>query len=245
MKRNLAGALTVAAASLCSVSAYAADLGPYRPPAPVAQPYYEPNMPPLWRGAYIGLNGGYGWGDSTTDFSGPGFDASGSLNNDGWLGGGQIGYNAQFGAFVLGLESDIQASDLSDSASSADAAGFAGDVTTDIDWFSTLRARAGIAMDRTLLYVTGGFAFADVTSSAVATDGANSVALSGSGTETGYTIGGGLEYMLSPNWTAKAEYLYVDLGEQKLTGVGSDGLGYSGTNDIDFQTVRFGLNYKF
>lgn len=241
--------LAAALASPWSASALAADLGPYSPPP--AETYYEPGpraMPGLWQGMYIGANVGTAWGyDSDVTLSGPG--ASGAFSAfepDGWYGGGQIGYNAQFNALVLGIEADLQGSDISDSA-----AGFAGggggyfaQSNMSIDWFSTLRGRVGFAAGPALLYATGGLAFADVNRSLTASNGVNTVSMSDDSIETGYTVGGGVEWAFAPNWSLKSEYLYVDLGDQTLSG-SSPGGNFSSTTDADFHTVRVGVNYHF
>lgn len=245
MKRWL---LAAALASPWSVSALAADLGPYNPPP--RESYYGParSMPALWQGAYIGANVGTAWGNgSDVTLSGPGAGgAFASMEPDGWYGGGQIGYNAQFNALVLGLEADLQASDISDSTGGVapGAGGYIAQSTMSIDWFSTLRARAGYAAGPALLYVTGGLAFADVERSVSASNGGNTVAISSDGIETGYTVGGGIEWAFAPNWSLKSEYLYVDLGDQTLSG-SSPGGSYASTTDLDFHTVRVGVNYRF
>ena len=153
MKRLfLAGAI----AGLSSACAYAADLGPYRAPPPPERDYYEPvrDMPWSWRGFYAGVNAGYAWGgDDSVTLSGPGGTATGTLEPNGWFGGGQIGYNAQFQSLVFGIEADLQGADISDGNAFA---------STNVDWFSTVRGRVGYAAGPALLYATGGFAFADV-----------------------------------------------------------------------------------
>lgn len=222
------------AAGVWSSAALAADLGPYRPPPP-AEPIYEPVRagPWNWQGLYFGANAGYGWGnDNGAAFSGGG-GGSGALNPDGWFGGGQIGYNAQFNALVLGLEADLQGADISDTTTLS---GGLTNVTTDIEWFSTLRGRIGYAAGPALLYVTGGWAFADLNQSVIA-PGAT---LTSDDWETGYTLGGGIEWAFAPNWSLKSEYLYVDLGDQTLSSPAG-----TYTTETDFHTARVGLNYRF
>ncbi len=119
------------AAGACASNALAADLGPYRPPPP-AEPIYEPvrSGPYNWQGLYLGVNAGYGWGnDNGASFNGFG-GGSGAVNPEGWFGGGQIGYNAQFNALVLGLEADLQGADISDTTALS---GGLSQVTTDIE----------------------------------------------------------------------------------------------------------------
>ena len=236
MKRLMFAGVIAGAWSSCAL---AADLGPYNPP-PRYEPVYEPvrDQGYNWQGLYLGANAGYGWGsDNASTFVGAA-TASGSVSPDGWFGGGQIGYNAQFNALVLGLEADLQGADISDTT--ALAGGAFTQATTDIEWFSTLRGRIGYAAGPALLYVTGGWAFADVSTSVSQTTGVGSVAMSSDDIKSGYTVGGGVEWAFAPNWSLKTEYLYVDLGEDSFsTPVGTY------TTETDFHTARVGLNYRF
>ncbi len=116
-----------------------------------------------------------------------------------------------------------------------------GQASANIDWFSTVRGRVGYAAGPTLLYFTGGLAFADVDYSVSGTGPGGAFAMSSDKIETGYTLGGGLEWAFAPNWSLKSEYLYVDLGDETVTSPG----GVSSTTDLDFHTVRVGLNYHF
>jgi outer membrane immunogenic protein len=207
-----AGVLVLTASS----AAWAADLGPYQPYTPQAAPEvrYEPA---IWEGAYIGVNGGYGW--SNSNFTDP----------EGGFGGAQLGYNWQRDHIVFGVEGDFQGSDISGRAFNE-----LDDVAhSDINWFSTVRGRLGYASGPVLVYGTGGVAFADVDNHIHFSNGDSA---RNSGTDTGYAAGGGIEWAFAPNWSAKAEYLYVGLGDDEVG-------GYRINND--FQTVRVGLNYKF
>jgi outer membrane immunogenic protein len=237
MKRLLFAGLVAGAWSSCAL---AADLGPYNPP-----PRYEPTYEPVrdhgynWQGLYLGVNAGYGWDtDNASTFVGPA-TASGGVDPSGWFGGGQIGYNAQFNALVLGLEADLQGADISDTTALAGGGAFT-QATTDIEWFSTLRGRVGYAAGPALLYVTGGWAFADVNTSVSQSAGGGAVGMSSDDIKSGYTVGGGVEWAFAPNWSLKTEYLYVDLGEDTFsTPVGTY------TTETDFHTARVGLNYRF
>jgi outer membrane immunogenic protein len=212
MKLSRAKSVSIASIVFCAAAssgAWAADLyRPYTPPPePAPAPYVEPA---IWEGAYIGVNGGYGWSNSS------------STDADGAFGGGQIGYNWQRGRLVFGIEGDFQGSDINSSN-----AGFTG---SDMDWFSTVRGRVGLANGPLLIYGTGGVAFADIT---------NRVGLiEDSDTKTGYAVGGGLEWAFAPNWSAKAEYLFLGLGDDTVAGTGIK-------VDDDVHTVRVGLNYHF
>lgn len=164
-----------------------------------------------WVGPYIGGNVGYAWGDVTNSLGRP----------SGVAGGVQGGYTWQFGQFVVGVEGDLQATGASDR--------FAGWKFSN-PWFGTLRGRAGFAMNNILIYGTGGLAFGSVR--------AEALALSETQGAAGWTVGLGAEVGLTQNWSAKAEYLYVDLNNDRfaLTGLPS---GYA------FSVFRLGMNYRF
>ena len=194
-------------------AASAADL-PARaaPPAPIvaAVPLFT------WTGFYVGVNAGYGW--SNDDFDA--VDLADEDDDGGFVGGAQVGYNYQIGSFVVGLEGDIQYADFGgDDRFDFDGDGILDDDFNNSDWFGTVRARAGVAFDRALIYATGGFAFADDAS--------------------GWTVGGGLEYAFTNNLSAKIEGLYVNLDQD------NDFLGFDIDDDAEFGVVRAGLNYRF
>ena len=219
MKKLLLAGVAVAGLVAGAGAASAADL-PART-APIAPAPMIAAIPVFtWTGFYVGANAGYGWGN---------VNLNGWANNigdlDGFVGGGQIGYNYQMGQFVVGLEADLQAADLS----SGNNLGLVGVKT---DYFGTVRARVGVAFDRFLPYVTGGWAYGNVKTSI---GGVGSTDKSHTG---GYAVGAGLEYAFTNNWTAKVEYLYVDLGEKSVFNTGVK----VGT---DFSVVRAGVNYKF
>ena len=209
---------SVAALGLVAAgAASAADL-PSRK-GPVAAPVY---MPPAfsWTGFYLGANAGYGWGNVNAN----GFANVGDL--DGFVGGGQVGYNYQMGQFVLGLEADLQGADLSSGNN-------LGALRVKTDYFGTVRARAGVAFDRFMPYITGGWAYGNVKTSIPA------LAWSSDRSHTGgFAVGGGLEYAVTNNIIAGVEYLYVDLGEKRILNTGTK----AGT---DFSVVRARLSYKF
>jgi outer membrane immunogenic protein len=221
---------SVAALGLIAAgAASAADLPSRKGPvmAPVA---YVPAF--TWTGFYVGANAGYAWGqiDSTNlgivnPFSDP----------DGFIGGGQIGYNYQINQFVLGLEADFQGADLKSRATN-----FAGTVSAsnEINWFGTVRGRVGYAFDRFLPYFTGGFAYGNVKNKITAP----TFAFSDDNTQYGWTIGGGLEYAFTNNLTAKVEYLYVDLDKESFSVPGGT---FNANVETKFSVVRAGLNYKF
>jgi len=209
--------MAAAAMTVGITVASAADLPrrealPAKAPPYVAQTYN-------WSGAYIGINGGGGFGRSDFGAGAGSFDLSGALV------GGTLGYNWQLNPLVLGIEGDIDWSSIRGSSP----CGLTSCETRN-NWLSTVRGRVGYAMGRFMPYVTGGAAFGDIKTS-VAGIGDSST------TKTGYAVGGGIEAALSGPWTAKIEYLYVDLGHAS-TAIGTDASFRS-------HIIRAGLNYRF
>jgi outer membrane immunogenic protein len=313
-----------AAFVIAAFSAQAADI--YTPAAPA---YAAVALPPNWGGFYAGINGGYG-GNSGLPFREdvffpgtppvvvpPAVDFAvnpysvirGTDTIAGGFGGGQIGYNFQFGSFVIGAEGDIQGSGIRGNgsrtiftnldgttanginsvcqASVLNPTGFPGGVcegrnSVDVDWFGTVRGRLGWSIGNVLLYGTGGFAAGGVKATSLYTDNnifnlggpiglvgaANNPPQFGrtshSATNTGWTAGGGIEVKITPNWSLKGEYQFINLGTID-TGPGEfilpTALGATATpcatpgnpaclhltssKDVDFHTVRVGLNYYF
>lgn len=229
--------------------AFAADI--YRPAGASLKdaPVYLPS--PTWSGFYAGVNGGYGWNNDSSDIryflggaqvnKGAGFESSGGF------GGGQIGFNWQRDRFVFGLETDIQGSGINDKFNQVSApgnaiAGLLPRGEENINYFGTVRGRLGYAFDTSLIYVTGGFAYGGVEQrvNVFTPAGALAATFARDETSTGFVLGGGLEQKLNAAWSVKAEYQYIDLGSDRLTGPSTS------TNEIDtnFHTVRVGLNYK-
>ncbi len=217
MKKFLLAGVGLIALGVASASA--ADLPrsmPSKAPAYIPPPLYN------WTGFYIGINGGGGFGRS--DFSGT--FTTGSFDTSGGLVGGTVGYNWQMNQIVLGLEGDIDWSNLRGSAA-------CGGTSCEMrnDWLATIRGRVGYAgWDRFMPYVTGGAAFGNIKTT-IAGVGDSSE------TKTGWTLGGGIEAAIAGPWTAKVEYLYVDLGSG----------GSIAGSDASFHTniVRAGVNYRF
>jgi outer membrane immunogenic protein len=236
--------LAVAVAFAAAAPALAADLPqPYAPPPPRAPAAYVPVVAPVynWGGIYIGVNGGYGFGTSNMSggpLGGGGTISSGDYDVSGGLVGGTFGANYQMGHFVIGVEGDIDWTDIKGTSSGAGCGGPATQCETDNSWIATLRGRAGFAWDRLLLFGTGGAAFGDIT--------ANIPGLTTSSTQrnVGWTAGAGIEYAFTDYLTAKAEYLYVDLGSNSCSPVCFSGLS-STTTTFTASLVRAGLNLKF
>ncbi|MCK1338911.1 outer membrane immunogenic protein [Bradyrhizobium sp. LB1.3] len=204
--------LVVGAAALVAAgwtaSAKAADLN-YGQRAP-----YTVNQPLngySWAGPYLGGNLGYEWGSVNNNPAKP----------SGFVGGVQAGYNFQNGPWVFGVEGDIQATGADDT--------FAPWKFSN-PWFGTLRGRAGYAFSNVLVYGTAGLAFGELR--------AQTFGWTESHTSAGWTIGAGAEVGFAPNWSAKLEYLYIDLSTSQfaITGVSN---GYSAS------VVRAGVNYHF
>jgi outer membrane immunogenic protein len=195
VRNRILSLLASTAALACVTSAaIAADLPAPAPPPPIIVPVFT------WTGFYAGVNAGYGWRDNNNTqglfvppgtFAPPFANVTGFLGNggsnsnrDGFVGGGQIGYNYQFGSFVVGVEADIQWADFNvDQNLFFVPAGFPPSFVPailnnndDMEWFGTVRARAGVAFDRFLIYATGGFAYSD--------------------NNNGWTAGGGIEWAL-------------------------------------------------
>lgn len=191
-----------------------------------------------WAGAYIGAHAGYAWSDvEVTDLDGFIEPGSWSFDADDWLAGGQIGYNWQRDRLVFGVEGDLgyfgldgHRTDPADPESSLSA-------SVDGGLYGTLTGRLGFASDRALLYAKGGAAFLNAE---LEIDDPDTIASSDE-TLLGWTVGGGLEYALASNWTAKAEYLYFDFEELRAT---DPVTGDSWDGDLDAHTVKIGINYK-
>ncbi len=275
MRKTLATALMIVGAS---GAAFAADL-PMR-----TAPVFAPPLPPVftWSGGYIGINAGYAFDYSSrfTTFDDPlngnvgvaagQIPGSSRVRDDGFTGGGQIGYNFQFGAgsgIVVGVEADAAYTDLGKTnqydGSNLAVAGLTTRLHSDMDFLGTVRGRVGYAFDRFMVYGTGGFAYGDVNVNSTITNSVNGALLYSNGRsnlQTGYAYGGGIEYAVptdsflqtlnffhSSAVTVKAEYLHYDLGGQNLTlnpTPGNVGV-YTQRIRTDGDLARIGLNYKF
>lgn len=200
---------SIAGLAAVSTAATAADIP--RGPSPYYSAPATPGTYYKWEGFYAGVNVGYQWGKTVND----------STNPSGIQGGVQGGYNWQNGQFVFGGETDLQVSGAEDT--------FAPYKFSN-PWFGTLRGRLGFAMNNILFFATGGLAYGGVKGE---TGG-----LSESKTHVGWTLGLGMEYGLNQNWSAKVEYLYVDLGNRaySITGV---------NNGLESSVLRVGVNYHF
>jgi len=250
--------VAIAALAVLATPVFAADMALKAPP-PV--PLFS------WTGFYVGGQAGYAFGtdrsydllaaNGTGTLGPPTSALPGSFSASGPLGGGEIGANYQTGNVVLGIEADIdwsriQGSYIDDPSSPP---GGQSTVTATVDWFGTVRGRLGIAQNRWLAFATGGFAYGGARVGISNYTGTTSPYLTDHQTLLGWTAGGGVEYALTNNWTAKAEYLFVDLGGKTFTF--SDPANTCGCaippsfvvaqskGAAEFSVLRLGLNYKF
>lgn len=196
-----------------------------QPPPDFAPPVVRTDLE-RWTGFYIGGTAGYSFGTGS---------ASGDIGNfsfdqDGFTGTLLAGYNWQIGRSVLGIEADVGTGDLGTSHGT----GF-GTLESELNVFGSLRGRAGFLLSPALLlYATAGLAWADMDF------GVAGVSSAQSETFFGYQVGGGGELAISPNLTLRAEYIFTDLGSERVTQA-----GLINNFDPDFHTVRAGLAFKF
>jgi outer membrane immunogenic protein len=257
MKRVLAAATIGMVASV----AYAAE-PPGSAPRLASTPVFT------WTGVYVGAHAGYMWTDNGTKLAAvSGVVLEADIRNQtlptkvtsdarGATGGVQAGYNVQFGTFLTGIEADVSWTDLKTETtySALDYVAFPGSMThstfrSELDVLGTLRARAGVVVDRVLFYATGGFAVGEIDNGfAVNVPGNYSNRWKDSRTEWGWAAGAGLEFALTGNLSLKAEYLYFDLGERSIRYVdppvfGDQWIEYKFRHDGSI--VRVGANYRF
>ncbi len=218
-------------------AALAADL-----PSTKGAPDFAPPPPVFsWTGAYIGGQIGYAWGQTGSSIYRP----NGALlahnptsNNSGAFGGGHVGYNYEINQFVVGVEGDVNGSSYTGSVRTV-----GGSVVRDrtpID--GSIRGRVGVAFDRILVYATGGAAFASIRN--IVTDPTGFVEGHDTG-RVGWTVGGGVEYALDPNWAIRAEYRYTDYGHYGVDFNQVAGSPFDArVRDTD-NRVEIGFSYKF
>ena len=215
---------TIGLLAFTAAAAVAADL-------PRSMPARAPAYVPVgynWTGFYLGINGGYAWGRSSWNGFGSGADPSGAMI------GGTAGYNWQApgSPWVFGLEGDIDWTNIK--GTFTDATCPAGCQTKN-NWLGTARGRLGFAWDRVMPYITGGLAVGDVEVNQVGFPGTHD-------TKVGWSAGAGVEAAFAGNWTAKLEYLHVDLGRVNC---GAPSCSLPTRVGFRADEVRAGLNYRF
>lgn len=229
MRRLVGLLISTTALSLGSMTASsAADVPVFKaPPAPVYN----------WTGLYLGVNGGGAWGDY--DYKRGGVNAGSSWF--GGLAGGQIGYNWQRNNWVFGLEADLDSANISGTSSCPNPI-FSCDAK--VKWFGTARGRVGWAFDGALPYITAGLAYGRLRRESI--NYATGDSLWEEWVNYGWTAGVGLDFALAPNWFARIESLYVDLGDRTYPGATA---GMSQWSEVQlgghFALFRAALNYKF
>lgn len=252
------------ACSIATLAIASGSASEARADEPGAVPHASQNS---WTGFYVGVHAGYGFGEGDGDTSflpDPStFGAqpfSSSIEADGFIGGGQAGYDWQFGKYVVGVEADLSWSDvqgdervspLSDFGGTPDPAWFQ-DASVELEWLATLRARAGILIKpNALLYATGGVAYGSVEYETFTSfDPFPQFQYSGSASdqEVGWTAGAGVEWARPSGWSLKAEYLYFDLGETDFVAsplAPNDPFAVTQSFDTTGNVVRFGANYRY
>jgi len=222
-------------------SALASDL-----PSRKAAPAFVPPVPVFtWTGFYAGAQIGGGWGQSS-DYSFVPMDKP-RATGTGVVGGVHAGYNWQVNSLVLGLEGDVEGTGISktfDPHQQFPHYNVGDQFNAKVPWQGSLRARAGVAIDRALIYATGGLAVANIKSYYTYLGG---IGFAGGGdyfsaTRTGWTMGAGLEYAFADNISARVEYRYSDFGSKTNHTVN----WYSTErNSYTEQAVRIGLTYHF
>jgi outer membrane immunogenic protein len=217
--------------------ALAADL-----PIPFKNEMPQFSPPARWTGFYIGINGGGGLGPTsqtlTVDplITALGVSTTGTYEVSGALLGATLGYNRQAGSWVLGIEGDIDWSSIGGQVTGP-VMGIPATFETQMPWLNTFRGRVGYAFGSFLPYITGGGAFGGVRATDAITIPGSGNFLGGlSDVRLGWTAGAGLEYAFNQDWSAKIEYLYVDLGSDILV-----------LDDVKFSAhlIRGGVNLRF
>jgi outer membrane immunogenic protein len=217
----------VALAGLITGPAIAADVDPV--------PYVRQAVRSApWSGFYLGIAGGYGWADSEHDFTSLGLGTSGTFRQTGWIVGGTFGYNWQIGTFLVGVEGDLSAADLVGSTAAGGCAPPQAACETKLSWFHTARARVGVAWGPVMPYLTGGLAAGGVKVRLLNLSPANPHYLWGG------VVGGGVEWMFAPGWSAKGEYLFVP----RFSTASDSDMTSATVSERNVGIFRIGLNYN-
>jgi outer membrane immunogenic protein len=213
-----------------STAAFATDLAPYpvEPTAPISATSYD------WSGAYVGIQGGYGFnGEADWDINEGTANVDLGQETDGWSVGAIVGYNVQFGMIVVGAEGTLNYSDLSGDKTIEGV-----ELATDMNYFGTATARLGLALDNVLIYGKGGYAGANIGPSI---DADSSFSWSDDQFHHGWVAGLGVEFAMTQNLVIGLEYTHMDFGSETYTVEGVDALDVALTDD----RVNLRLAYKF
>jgi outer membrane immunogenic protein len=229
---------TAAVVAFSSASALAADM-PTKAPVIKAAPMFD------WSGFYVGAHAGYGWGRSTwtalTESDIADIGDRFPMRPGGALGGGQVGYNWQNGQAILGVELSGTMASMKDTFVSPVSDAISGRTKVGPLWAAT--AKLGFATDRNLLYVKGGYAGARIEISAVNT--ADNVSFSSERARSGWTIGGGWEYAVTPTWIFGVELNHYDFGSARHDVVATGNSLESFDVRSTVQSVTARLSYRF
>lgn len=209
-----------------------------------------------WTGFYVGANAGIAWNNSSLDQDVydlgdriPGLGNSIDGDQTAFTAGGLLGYNYQIDQIVLGVEADINYLGFGDSNKNDVSEIFQADgaysrTSFEADWFGTIRARLGFAVDNVLIYGTGGAAYGHMEADGKLVVGDNVWKGSTEATNWGWTVGAGAEYGID-NWSLGLEYLYVDLGDAEWDSNVIEDNKFKGSADYAFSTVRATVKYRF
>jgi outer membrane immunogenic protein len=230
--------ITAAAVAMLTATGhvFAADLPTQSLPPPLPAAVYN------WTGFYLGINGGFG--DGNSNWTDGAVGETGRFPISGYLVGGTVGAIYQIGAYVFGIEGDLDWTNLHGGSGST--CGAISDLVppptgcqTQSEWLGTIRGRVGYAFNNVLIYGTGGAAVGNIQTGLIPPSTFDST------TEVGWTVGAGLEVAFAPNWTAKAEYLFVDLPDATCTTVANCGGAVGSSVSFNESIVRAGINFKF
>ena len=249
MTKLFLGSVALVALGLGVPAAFAADRGvpAYTPPPPPAPVY-------TWNGCYVGASAGTSSGNSQH------FDAAGNaitngFDLSGFIGGGQLGCNWQWGAWVFGIEGDGSAVNKSGQGFELQPIPRPNTLwisETQERWFVTARGKLGLTNfwwfgDKTMVYVTGGGAWAKIDASEWLTTNPIATGHQESNTRSGWTVGGGIEYALGYGWSVKSEFLYADFGTFTTFTSPPFNAANIFSRDVKVKDYiwRAGMNYKF
>ncbi len=195
--------------------------------------------PYKWTGTYVGFQAGYSAShvDAVSGPYGGPYNQSYSYWSTGFLGGAHLGYNWQYGHYLLGAEADIDASNFSSKTTGS--LGYARE--SRIDWQSTLRARAGWISGPWMLFATGGLAFSQGTTSSSLPGALSPFATNGE-RHWGWTVGAGFERAITSDTTLRLEYRYLDLGKATFSNAS---VNSQSQNDLTTHQLRAGISFRF